>query len=586
MPTIVSVNVGMPREVPWQGRTVRTGIWKAPAAGRVFAGRLNLAGDGQGDLEGHGGEQRAVMVYQIESYLFWEAFFGWPELPPGSFGENFTIADGLADSEVCIGDRYRIGEALFEVTQPRVTCYRVGLRLECPSLPALLVSHRRPGFYFRVLEEGFVQAGDAIEKVADGPERMPVSEADALLYLSDHPVETLQRALRIPALSLGWQNSFKALLDAARSGAVGGNAGLAPVAPKPAWPGFRPLRVTAVTRESDDIRSFTLEAADGSALPPFLPGQHIVLRLRTGSGPSIMRIYSLSGAPGAGTYRIAVKNEGGLGSAYLSEHVSAGDVLDASAPRGTFILGEAETPLVLLSGGVGVTPVLAMLHVAVAARSRSKRSIWWIHSARNGAANAFAREVKDLLAGVAGVHSWIVYSRPDPTDKLGVDYDAQGHIDAASLRDIGVPLEADFYLCGPPGFLADLESGLAGLGVARERLHTEVFGVLPSVTPGVAASARQAPHQPDGLPGSGPSVTFVRSGLTTRWDARFHTLLELAEACSVPVRWSCRTGVCHTCETGLFDGKVGYAPDPVDPPADGAVLICCARPTSDLELDL
>jgi ferredoxin-NADP reductase/MOSC domain-containing protein YiiM len=587
MPTIVSVNVGMPRDVPWQGRTVRTGVWKSPVAGPVFAGRLNLAGDGQGDLEGHGGEQRAVMVYQVESYRYWEAFFGWPEMAPGSFGENFTIAGGLPDAEVCIGDRYRIGEALFEVTQPRVTCYRVGLRLECPQLPALLVSHRRPGFYFRVVEEGVVQAGDVIEKIADGPERMSVVETDALLYTSDHPVETLQRALRIPALSVGWQGSFKALLDAARAGAVGGNAGLAAVAPKPAWAGFRPLRVAAVARESDDIRSFTLQAADGSPLPPFLPGQHIVLRLKTGGGPSaITRIYSLCGAPDAGVYRIAVKDEGGPGSAYLSKQVRAGDVLEASAPRGTFILGEAETPLVLLSGGVGVTPVLAMLHVAVATRSRSKRTIWWIHSARNGAANAFAQEVRDLLAGVDGVHSWIVYSRPGAADKLGADYDAQGHIDAKSLRDIGVPLEADFYLCGPPGFLADLENGLAGLGIARDSIHAEVFGVLPSVTPGVAASAPQAPHQPDGPPGSGPSVTFVRSGLTTRWDARFRTLLELAESCSVPVRWSCRTGVCHTCETGIFEGRIGYAPEPVDPPADGAVLICCASPTSDVDLDL
>jgi MOSC domain-containing protein YiiM len=233
MPTVISVNVGMPRDVQWQGRTVRTGIWKSPAAGRVFAGRVNLAGDGQGDLEGHGGEQRAVMVYQTECYRYWEAVFGRPEMAPGSFGENLTTVGGLSDREVCIGDRYRIGEALFEVSQPRVTCYRVGLRLECPQLASLLVTHGRPGFYFRVIEEGFIQARDPIEKVADGPERMAVAEIDSLLYSSEHPVEKLQRALRIEALSAGWRASFKALLDAARAGAVGGNAGWRPSRPSP-----------------------------------------------------------------------------------------------------------------------------------------------------------------------------------------------------------------------------------------------------------------------------------------------------------------------------------------------------------------
>ena len=584
MPIVTSVNVGMPRDVPWQGRTVRTGIWKAPVAGRVFAGRLNLAGDGQGDLEGHGGEQRAVMVYQLESYRYWEAYLGRPELTPGSFGENFTV-DGLPDSEVCIGDRYRIGEAIFEVTQPRVTCYRVGMRLEHAQLPALLVAHHRPGFYFRVIQEGFVEAGNSITKIADGPEQMTIAEVDALLYSSDHPVEALERAVRVPALSSGWRGSFDSLLEAARKG-VSGNAGLMTPEPKPAWAGFRPLRVAAIVQESVDIRAFTLEAPDGSPLPAYLPGQHLVIRLKTaGEAPALARIYSLCGAGGA--YRIAVKDEGGAGSRFLNEHVRVGDMLEASAPRGTFILGEADTPLVLLSGGVGITPMLAMLYAALAGRSRSERDIWWIHSARNGANHAFAREVGDVLAAADGVHSWVVFSRPGPNDKLGADYGYQGHVDASWLREIGVPKAADFYLCGPSAFMVSLEAGLEGWGVARERVHSEAFGSGPSLTPGiVAGGALQAPHQPDGPQGSGPSVTFLRSSLTTRWNPRYNSLLELAEACSVPVRWSCRTGVCHNCESGLVDGQVRYDPQPLDPPADGSILICCSAPSSDLELDL
>jgi MOSC domain-containing protein YiiM len=171
MDVIVSVNVGLPQDVAWQGRTVRTAVWKQPVAGWIFAGRLNLDGDGQADLRAHGGEQRALLVYQLESYRYWASYFGRSDLVPGNFGENLTV-EGLADAEVCIGDRFRLGGAIVEVSQPRDTCYRVGIRLENPEMPALLVAHRRPGFYFRVIQEGEIGAGDHFEKLSDGPEHM------------------------------------------------------------------------------------------------------------------------------------------------------------------------------------------------------------------------------------------------------------------------------------------------------------------------------------------------------------------------------------------------------------------------------
>ncbi|QJP14792.1 MOSC domain-containing protein [Starkeya sp. ORNL1] len=586
MSFLTSVNVGLPRDIQWQGRTVRTAVWKSPVPGRVFVRRLNIDGDGQGDRDGHGGEQRAVMVYQLESYHYWEEYLGRPGMEPGSFGENFTVT-GLADADVCIGDQYRIGGALFEVSQPRVTCYRVGIRLEHAQLPSLLVAHRRPGFYFRVIEEGFVAAGDPIVKVADGPEQMTVADIDTLLYSSDHPIENLERALRIPMLSVGWQSSFKSLLEMKSKTGLSGNAGLVPPEPKAAWTGFRPLRVVTMSQESDDIRSFTLEAIDRSALPTYLPGQHLVFRLpATGSASIVSRIYSLCGAPDAGVYRIAVKNEGGPGSSYFHKRVEIGNILESSAPRGTFTLDQSDSPLVLLSGGVGITPVLAMLYAAVASQSRLRRELWWIHSTRNGESEVFGVEVKALLAGLKEVHSRIVFSRPGPSDRAGVDYDQQGHVNASWLREIGVPPSADFYLCGPPTFLADLRSGLDGWGVSKSRVHVELFGAAPSLAPGVVSDADGAPHQPAGPRGSGPSVTFVRSGVTTPWAERYSSLLELAEACSVPVRWSCRSGVCHTCETGLIDGDVNYDPQPLEEAADGSTLICCARPISDVQLDL
>src|SRR5215467_5162222 len=212
MARLLSVNVGLPRDVMWNGKTVRTAVWKLPVDGRRMVRKLNIDGDAQADLAGHGGEQRAVFVYQTDSYRYWERFLGRNDFTFGQFGENLTV-EGLADDEVCIGDQYRIGDAVFEVTQPRVTCYRVGIRMNEPQMPALLVAHHRPGFYFRVLQEGEVGADDDIVKIADGPEQITVAEIDALLYLPGHSRDELERALRIPALSKGWQASFQKILE-------------------------------------------------------------------------------------------------------------------------------------------------------------------------------------------------------------------------------------------------------------------------------------------------------------------------------------------------------------------------------------
>src|SRR5215212_491876 len=234
---LLSVNVGQPREVEWRGRQVLTSIWQSEVPDRRWVSRLNVGGDAQADLAAHGGEHRAVYVYDVSAYRHWERELGRDDFVYGQFGENFTV-EGLSDDDVCIGDRYQIGTAIFEVTQPRVTCYRVGIRMNDSRIPALLVSHHRPGFYFRVLDEGDVQAGDEIIKLTSGPEQMSVAEADALLYLPGHARQQLLRALRMPALSPGWQASFRALLEA---DAAGGNAGLAVTSPPPAWPAFRRL---------------------------------------------------------------------------------------------------------------------------------------------------------------------------------------------------------------------------------------------------------------------------------------------------------------------------------------------------------
>jgi len=586
MPSLIALNVGLPRDHPWRGRTVRTAVWKEPTTGRRLVRRLNIDGDGQGDLKGHGGEHRAVLVYQLESYRHWERELGRPQFSFGQFGENFTV-DGLSDREVCIGDRYRAGDALFEVSQPRVTCYRLGMRMEEVRMAALLVSRGRPGFYLRVLEEGLVGAGDEIVKIADGPERMTVADINALLYLPGHRREDLERALRIPALSPGWQGSFRALLDRASDAALGGgNAGLSPGnGPPPAWPGFRPLRVTRIDQESRTVFSLTLSSIDGEPLATPLPGQFVVLRLRPDVAvPPLLRSYSLSSAPDADHYRISVKlEEHGAASGYLHSHMHVGDCLEVTAPRGTFTLSANERPVVLLSAGVGVTPVLAMLHALVATGVR--REVWWLYGARNREEHPFAHECDALLRQLPRSSRYIVYSQAPASEPAGVDFDARGHLDVKALIRLDVPLSADFYLCGPVAFLQDLTRGLLRVGVPASRLHSETFGSEGSSTPGIN-ERRASPHVPAGPAGEGPRISFARSGLSVNWDPRFQNLLELSEACDVPVRWSCRTGVCHSCEIALISGSVSYEPPPLDAPALGNLLICCSRPQTDVVIDL
>jgi ferredoxin-NADP reductase len=503
----------------------------------------------------------------------------------GQFGENFTV-EGLPDDEVCIGDRYRIGSALFEVTQPRVTCYRVGIRMDEPRMAALLVEHHRPGFYFRVLEAGEVAAGDEIVKVSDGPEGMSVAEADALLYLTGHSRPQLERALRIPALPAGWRSSFQALLQQGpNEGQAKGNPGLAVVSPPPAWPGFRPMRVSRIDQESNSVFSLVLVPADGKPLAPALPGQFVVLRLHMQSGaPPVLRSYSLSDLPGTKHYRVSIKlEEKGLASTYLHTRIKPGSNLEVSAPRGSFTLRSGGEPVVLLSGGVGATPVLAMLHALAA--EKSSRPVWWLHGARNHEDHPFREESRTLLQRLKYGHSYIQYSRPGPADQKGVDFDAAGHLAVSAFEEIGVPHDGQFYLCGPTAFLREITAGLNAWGLVADHIHTEIFGTLDSITPGMKAETH-SPHLLAEPAGSGPQVSFARSGLTLPWDVKYQSLLELAEACDVPVRWSCRTGVCHTCETALIAGDVEYDPEPLDPPAKGDALICCSRPRGEVVLDL
>jgi ferredoxin len=223
-----------------------------------------------------------------------------------------------------------------------------------------------------------------------------------------------------------------------------------------------------------------------------------------------------------------------------------------------------------------------MLHAL--ARKHSPRPVWWLHGARNHDEHAFGAEVEELLAALPESHRLIAYSKP--INVGAPEYDLEGHLDLTALDQAGVPTDADYYICGPDGFMRAIGAALAARGVPAERIATEVFGAVAVHRSGIVGSGDRVPHPPAGAPGVGPTVTFSRSNLSVPWDDRYPSLLDLAEACDVPVGFGCRNGTCHNCESGLLAGEVSYHIEPLEPPPDGRVLVCSTRPSTELTLDL
>jgi ferredoxin-NADP reductase len=348
----------------------------------------------------------------------------------------------------------------------------------------------------------------------------------------------------------------------------------APIGVEPGWNGFRPLRVSAIRRESPQVMSIQLQADDRSQLPPPRPGQYLTMRVPGAAEPTPLRSYSLSGDPAAAEYRISVKCEDhGLVSQWLHAHIEPGSLVEAAAPRGDFYLTEGTDPVILISAGIGITPVLAMLHALSAAPSA--REIWWLHTTRNRETQAFADEVTALIESLPHARQSIFFTQ------------TRGRLDSSAIVALGLPPDAAAYLCGPTQFMTDMRDWLSAAGLDNANIHSELFGALPPINPGIVDGApRRPPHPPAGTPGTGPSITFARSGLTVSWSDDYANILDLAEACDVPTRFSCRSGVCHLCETGVVAGTTTYVQMPLEPPGKSTVLICSAAPASDLVLDL
>lgn len=365
---------------------------------------------------------------------------------------------------------------------------------------------------------------------------------------------------------------------------------------------FGQLRVVAKTVESSLITSFLLEAADGSALPAFRPGQFLVLKVPVPNGTGhVLRNYSLSGSPDVlARYRISVKREGapdpdvpaGLVSAHLHDSVAVGDVIAAEGPRGAFVLDETSgRPVVLLSGGVGLTPMVAMLHRLAAG---SMRRCLFVHACENGAVHALREEVEALVAQRPGLTAHFCYRSPTEADRASRRYDTEGVIDKALLQQLLCLDDYDVYLCGPPPFMKAVYGTLRDLGVARDRIAYEFFGPA-TVLDAEAAKPEAQVQVPAQVPAQARpvvaltgavSVEFTKSGGRADWKPDSHSLLDLAEAQGLKPEFSCRAGICGTCVTRITSGEVEYFEEPLEELAPGEVLLCCSRPTTDVVLEL
>lgn len=575
---LLSVNVSPPKQVAYNGKTIATGIFKEPVDGRVTVNTLNLRGDGQADRKVHGGRDMAVYAYPVEHYRYWQETLERPAFPFGQFGENLTVA-GLTEEVVRVGDVFRLGSALLQVTQPRIPCYKLALRMgEGADFPKRFLDSGRLGFYLRVIEEGEIGAGDAIEPVDS--DRRSVSIADFIhIYLreTDDPDE-LRRVLAARDLGDAWRIYLETILRKAE-----------PTPGPTGWDGYRKFVVDRKVAESDTITSFYLVPEDGGTLPLYKPGQFLTIRLNIpGRYSPLTRTYTISDRPNDDYYRLSVKRQPppnaepaappGLSSNYLHDQVQPGAVLSVKAPRGGFWLDpEDSAPIVLVSAGVGLTPMISMLNAVVAAGS--DRPVWFIHGTRNGREHAMREQMRRLAAEHANVHLHVRYSRPRPEDVEEKNHHGVGRVTVDLLKELLPPAAYDFYLCGPTPFMKSLYNGLVNWGVAEDRIHYEFFGPASELKAGKGKVAQNVAGD-DSV--TGCSVTFEQSGVTVAWDPGVDNILELAEAHGLRPAYNCRSGICHTCMCKLIAGEVSYVVQPADRPDPGCVLICCGTPKTDV----
>ncbi|MGX9431084.1 MULTISPECIES: MOSC and FAD-binding oxidoreductase domain-containing protein [Bradyrhizobium] len=527
---------------------------------------LGLAGDAQADLVNHGGVDKAVYGYPSSNYAAWQAEYphidGIGQL--GSMGENLSISE-LTERTVHIGDVYRIGGAVLQVTQPRKPCFKLALRFDEGSLPSRLVSSGRCGFYFRVLETGRLSEGASVELVDRLHNGWSIFDLANATYSREVNEALLSSILEIKELASAWRKHIEAAISIRAAERFKGRP--------------RTFRVRDAKQQSDSIRSFTFEPADGNGVLPHRPGQFLTLRLRpSGRQTPLVRTYSLTNTPNGRDYSMSVKREG-EGSSWLHENAIVGSEIEVDSPKGRFVLdGTSRRPLVLLSAGVGIAPVLSILRAAVindGVIGGAPRKVLFVHGTRNRREHAHSEDVDLIASKHSLVRVHIAYSQPDPDDKLGEHYHSKGRIDAPLLKSV-LPLEeSDFYVCGPGGFMKDVVAALSDLGVQASRIGMETFG--PS---SLAAKDGYSDFENAEIAREPVTVRFAMSEREAIWKPGRETLLELAEELGITVDSECRSGNCGTCAVRLLQGSVSYAFEPSFAVPDGEALLCCSRPAA------
>jgi len=539
---------------------------KRPVEGAVDVTIGGLAGDRQADLRVHGGPDMAVYAYPFGHYDQWRSEF--PEHAAlwgmGSMGENLSM-EGWDEAGVCVGDTVRLGAVLMQVTRPRKPCFKLALRFDDLRLPRRLTQSGRCGWYFRVLEGGRIASGALAELVERPNPAWPIRRLNDLSANPGADADALAELAAVPELAENWRAQVNAALASLRTG------GRSRV--------FRDFRIAATQDESRSIRSFLLEPADGGGLPPVLPGQHIVVR---GEGSERSRAYSVSALP-AGHLRISVKREPGGFSEWLHLNAGAGDRLRVLGPCGSFVwAGDTTAPLVLISAGVGITPMMAMLQAA-ATNNGSRcvpESITFIHGARRSADHAFADQTREIARNHPSVRRHVRFSAPGSEDVLGRTHDSVGRIDEPLLADLLRGLvDARIYICGPASFILDVTRWVGELGLPGAEIFTEAFGA-----PRGASGADASPMKPE--PPSEAQIHFDASGGSAVWRPGM-SLLDVAEAGGVAIESECRSGVCGRCATRIVSGRTGYQVAPFAETTPGEVLLCCAVPLDrDVHTDL
>jgi ferredoxin-NADP reductase/MOSC domain-containing protein YiiM len=565
---VVALSHSQPQWQDVRGQRVFTSIVRMPHPGPLY---FTAGGLENNQTAVHTAD---VLALPSEHYDYWTTRFALPRSAWdwAHWGENLTVS-GLDENALRVGDILHAGpDARFEVTSPRTPCFKLAWRLGQPdSVLREMVRTGYIGFYLRVISPGWVQAGHPIVLQSAPPDAITVGDLARLLF--DDAVEDIDRLRRI-LLTPGLGGQAKGMLQRRISGMRDEQRQRTGQ-----WTGWREFVITERIPQAEGIHSFRLEPADQQPIAPALAGQFLTLRLPLESEPAT-RCWTISDYQHEPTsYRLTIRRSADA-SSWMHTTAAPGTRVLARPPMGKFALNRAGfLRVVLISAGVGVTPMISMLQAHLE-RGAEATPLLWIHCARSGRYSPHREEIRQLLNTGANITRLVYYSQPEPGD----DYDRAGRLTAEQLKSIiqnpyttslfGREIElggehSDFYVCGPPDFEAMVRSSLEGVA----SLRCESFSNVPASTEQALESAE---------------VFFKRSGVSALWSREGNqTLLELAEQHAIDAPFGCRAGVCQTCATGLLHGEVDYATPPADLLTAGAVLLCCARPaTPRIELDL